>query len=450
MTLLAKSYPTLDCDAHVTELPEQWDYMSEKERDFVRQWFWHDGPDLVVNGNRVTAGSWGSRYGEPGSRVAGRARVSGIEVAGPGINKKIIRKLYHMDLTDEQVEQTESQGARDPRARLKDMDYMGIDQVVAIPLHMFTVFLWVANYDAANIVCRAYNDWIYNWCSADPKRLFPAAAIPLQYPKHAATELHRVAKMDFKVALVRPVDIQGRYPNQPSMDPVWRAFEETGLVVGMHTLPYNPAKDMPTGPTRQWTVSQVTHRVVNPKQIGLPAIPQGFLAEAQVWLASVLLSGFLERYRGIRAMAMMECNSTWLPMLLEQLDKAFHLYRNERAARLSQLPSETFRERCFIAFEGDETPVYRGHQYFEDLSVWSSDVYHFDGADAWTAIEEMRKIGVPSPTEAKLMGGNARRMYRIEIPRTHLTRQQPPPQRPDWFPRIEDVLKEYAPLMVER
>ena len=77
--------------------------------------------------------------------------------------------------------------------------------------------------------------------------------------------------MGFRLAMIRPVDMQGRYPNQAVMDPVWRAFEEKGLVVAMHTLPYNPAKDLPPVPAQssQWTRSHFTHRVVSPGQIGL-------------------------------------------------------------------------------------------------------------------------------------------------------------------------------------
>ena len=182
MSLLAKSFPTLDCDAHVTETVDLWDHLSEKEREFVRQWYWHEGPDLVVNGNRATGGTWGSRYGEPDRRRERRRRPSGIEAAGPWVDKQVLRKLSSMDLTEEQLDCVEYAGARDPHARLKDMDAMGIDQVVAIPLLILNTYPWVASYDAAKLFARAYNDWIRQWCAVDPKRLYPAAALPIHYP----------------------------------------------------------------------------------------------------------------------------------------------------------------------------------------------------------------------------------------------------------------------------
>jgi hypothetical protein len=163
------------------------------------------------------------------------------------------------------------------------------------------------------------------------------------------------------------------------------------------------------------------------------------------WLANVLLSGFFERYPGITRMAIMESNAAWLPLLLEQCDKAVKLYRNQRALEVTRLPSEVFFERCFIAFEGDENPLYRQHDYFEDIGIWSSDCYHHDGADAWGAIRRLRRLGVPPEAERKIMGDNARRMYRIE-PRLFVTREPESIPRPDWYPKLEDIEREYAPL----
>ena len=46
----------------------------------------------------------------------------------------------------------------------------------------------------------------------------------------------------------------------------------------------------------------------------------------------------------------------------------------------------------------------------------------------------MRKHGVPEDTQARLMGGNARRMYGIE--EKNFVSQEPGPiDRPDWFPQ---------------
>src|SRR2546428_10492360 len=132
-------------------------------------------------------------------------------------------------------------------------------------------------------------------------------------------------------------------------------------------------------------------------------------------------------------MAIFESNSTWLPQLLEPWDRLFKLYANERLLKTDRLPSEAFYAQCYIAFESDETPTFRQWDRFENVGVWSSDAYHHDGADSWSAIREMRAARVPEAVQAKLLGANARRMYGIEA-KLCVTEEPPPLEGPPWFP----------------
>jgi hypothetical protein len=162
-----------------------------------------------------------------------------------------------------------------------------------------------------------------------------------------------------------------------------------------------------------------------------------FIYEAVVWLAQVLLSGMLDLYPKL-TMAIFESNSTWLPQLLDHWDRLFKLYANERTMKTDRLPSEAFYQQCYIAFESDEVPTFRQWDRFENVGVWSSDAYHHDGADSWSAMREMNSAGVPEEVQAKLLGANARRMYRIEG--KIFTREEPEPlERPAWFPGGEEL-----------
>jgi hypothetical protein len=162
-----------------------------------------------------------------------------------------------------------------------------------------------------------------------------------------------------------------------------------------------------------------------------------FIYEAVVWLAQVLLSGMLDLYPKL-TMAIFESNSTWLPQLLDHWDRLFKLYANERTMKTDRLPSEAFYQQCYIAFESDEVPTFRQWDRFENVGVWSSDAYHHDGADSWSAMREMNSAGVPEEVQAKLLGGNARRMYRLEG--KIFTREEPEAlERPAWFPGGEEL-----------
>jgi len=54
-------------------------------------------------------------------------------------------------------------------------------------------------------LATAYNDWAYDYCQADPARLFPCGLLALQDIDGAVQEVRRLAKKGFKTVAVRPV-----------------------------------------------------------------------------------------------------------------------------------------------------------------------------------------------------------------------------------------------------
>jgi predicted TIM-barrel fold metal-dependent hydrolase len=441
-----KAFPVFDCDAHINDPNEIWtQYVEPKYRELVRQSYWKDEHQTYLNGRTPTIG--GAAYDFPG--------YNPICIAGPQMSKKIARKLQQIGLTPEQKKYVEHPGAYDPHARLREMDLMGIDQVMIIPTMMVANFPWVENLDGAYAFTRAYNNWARDYCAAAPDRLFPAGWLPLQSIHYTCEEIDRIAKMGFRVALIRPIDAQGRYPNYifpgftggsptNTMDKVFRKLEETGIVLGMHTFPAtnptvghalraavpNVAMSSPGELVGRAGEMHVGGRMVDVQTMS-------FIFEAVAWLAQVLLSGMLDLYPKL-TMSIFESNASWLPQLLDHWDRLFRLYANERNMKTERLPSEAFYQQCYIAYESDEVPVFRQWDRFENVGVWSSDAYHHDGADSWSAIREMRTAGVPDAVQAKMLGGNARRMYGIEE-KLVVTDEPAPVSRPGWFPGGDEL-----------
>jgi predicted TIM-barrel fold metal-dependent hydrolase len=434
---LEKSFPVFDCDAHINDPLEIWtDYVEPEYRDAVKGAYWRDGKQAVLNGRTVVISGASSDF----------PSYNPICIAGPGMNKKVMRRFQQMPLSPAQKAYLEHRGAYDPAARLRDMDLMGIDQVLVIPTMLVANFPYIENAAGAYGLARAYNNWAIDFCSHAPDRLFPAGWLPLQNPDYTVQELERIAAKGFRVALVRPIDARGKYPNQifPSvttgtirntMDKVYRAFEETGTVVGMHTFPAVTCEPSATVVSPGELIARAGDmhlggRMVDPQTLS-------FVFEAMVWLTQILLSGFLDVYPKLR-MAVFESNSSWVPSLLDHCDRLFKLYANERRIKSDRLPSEAFREQCFIAFESDETPTFRQWDRFENIGIWSSDAYHHDGADSWSAIVAMNEAGVPEEVRAKLLGGNARRAYGIEG-KLFVTEQAAPVERPGWWPSAAEM-----------
>ncbi|HKF28149.1 MAG TPA: amidohydrolase family protein [Candidatus Binataceae bacterium] len=447
---MTKTFPTFDCDAHVAEPPWLWDrakeWLTHDEYEALKRsiWFDADSKQLVVNG--VANSGLGSQriHGAPGM-------VNVLSLAGPGLKHDIQRAINVRNLnpktalTAEQADYIDHKGAYEPKARLKDMDVQGIDQVMIIPSDIDT-YPWIRNALGARAMCKAYNDWAHEYCQENPDRLFFAALLPMQDPKLAEDEIYRVADKGCRVGLVRPIDAMGNYPIQPKYARVWHAMEETGVVYGMHPFPALGLLK-PPGYTEQYSGAEL---------IGLSAtsasLPHTFLinvqdfqAEASLWVTMVLMSGFFERFPKLHA-AVFEASSTWLSFVLDECDKAYKLYRNDRRlAPLKRLPRETFFQHCVTGFEGDEAPPSRFPEFYEDILAWSSDVYHHDGDDAWRALETMRKCELPEPYQAKFLGGNARKMYRIDPPKSFIGDRVTEIERPDWWPTDQEVQEALKP-----
>jgi hypothetical protein len=223
-------------------------------------------------------------------------------------------------------------------------------------------------------------------------------------------------------------------------------MEETGVIYGMHPFPALGSLK-PGGYTEQHSgselieLSMVTSRL---PQLFLTNV-QNFQAEAALWVTMVLMSGFFERFPKIRA-AVFEASSTWLSFLLDECDKAHRLYRNDRKRYpLKRMPSETFFEHCVTGFEGDEAPPSRLPEFYGDILAWSSDVYHHDGDDAWRALETMRKCELPESYQAKFLGDNARRLYKIKPPARFIQNRVTEIERPDWWPSDDEVKQALRP-----
>src|SRR5271168_1978977 len=447
---MTKYFPTFDCDAHVTEPPWLWerakDWLTKDEYEALKNTIWYDpeSNQLIVNG-KAGAGIGSQRIG--GS--AGMVNV--LSLAGPGLKHDIqralnVRNLNHKTaLTREQADYLDHKGSYLPEPRLRDMDIQGIDQVMIIPTD-FEAYPWIQNAAGARAMCKAYNDWAYEYCQANPERLYFAALLPMQDPKLAEQELYRVAAKGCRVGLIRPIDALGNYPMQPKYGRVWRAMEETGVIYGMHPFPCLGVLK-PPGYTEQSSGSELIALTASSSELPHNFLTnvQNFQAEASLWVTLALMSGFFERYPKVRA-AVFEASSTWLTFLLDECDKAYELYRNDRRmAPLKRMPSETFFEHCVTGFEGDEAPPSRLPDFYENILAWSSDVYHHDGDDVWRAIETMRKCELPDACQAKFLGENARKLYKIEAPKKFIRERITEIERPEWWPSDEEVRASLRP-----
>jgi predicted TIM-barrel fold metal-dependent hydrolase len=294
-------------------------------------------------------------------------------------------------------------GGYDPHARLLDMDADGIDVAVLYPTSMLT---WVEDAPLFGAACRAYNNWLRDYCAAAPSRLYGVGVVPLQDIDAAVAEMRRCAdELGFKAVMLRPAAYRGtKKLNHPDYDPFWRAASEQGCPIGIHPSPHG---DMPNA----CSLLGLSEGVTNPVA-GL-ALQQGLTNAFDLQMAVGLfaLGGICERHPGLRV-AFLEGTGGWIVPMLERFDHHFRVFGSPDQR---SLPSELFARQCVISFDPDEVALaFTAEHLGADKIIWASDYPHPD-AKIPGVVKELEEAVAPLSPEAQLevLGRSAARFYRL-------------------------------------
>ncbi len=334
------SRPTvvIDGDGHICEPESVWkDYTRAAFRDRVLQVKTEDGHSYVsIEGS--TRGIGG------GAGPAQACIPGGME---PG------NTLTWADILP---------GSWDPHARLKVLDEEGIDQALFFPsIHL----LWgdIKDPEVAAETCRAYNDWMSDFCKVDSNRLFGMGIIPLQNVDLAVKEARRMARLGLRGFILRPERFNDLALFDAACDPLWEIAVGDGLSVGIHGSFGSRMKSFSTG--RYQGNVFYDHMIAHP--FGQMAVVMDMIA-----------GGVLDRFPKLRV-GFFESGLGWIPYWLDRLDEHFEVM-GHHTPWLKRMPSEIFREQCFVSMEADEATGLSWVMEKDLLRciLWGSDYPHFD------------------------------------------------------------------------
>jgi predicted TIM-barrel fold metal-dependent hydrolase len=129
--------------------------------------------------------------------------------------------------------------------------------------------------------------------------------------------------------------------------------------------------------------------------------------------AQLIAFGVMERHPDLR-FVFLESGGGWGPFWLGRLDEQVHGF-GDFCPEMKRMPSEYFAHQCWISFEVDEPTLPALLPFVgEDRVVWGSDYPHHD-ATFPGAVKELRETisSLPGEIQAKILGGNARALYRL-------------------------------------
>jgi predicted TIM-barrel fold metal-dependent hydrolase len=211
--------------------------------------------------------------------------------------------------------------------------------------------------------CRAYNNWMSDFCKENPNRLFGMGIVPLQNIDLAIAEAGRLRQLGLRGFISRPERFGDLALYDEACDPLWRIAVDDNLAVGIHGSFGSRMPSFSTGRYRENVFYD--HMIAHP--FGQMAVVMDMIA-----------GGVLDRFPTLRV-GFFESGLGWIPYWLDRLDEHFTVM-GHHTPWLKRKPSEIFREQCFVSMEADEAEGLRWLIEKDLLRcvVWGSDYPHFD------------------------------------------------------------------------
>jgi uncharacterized protein len=287
----------------------------------------------------------------------------------------------------------------DPRAMLRAMDREGIDVCVAfrtLASHLIAVDGLDPQLSAA--VCRAFNNWLADYCNVNPTRLKLAAVMPLHNPQFAAEEARRSVGELGAVALVFPSQpVNGLAWYDRSYDPVWAEAERLQVPVAFHGI------------------HMAYQEHISRRYIGNFALAHAAAHPIELMLAlgCLLTAGVFERFQGLKA-AFLEGSCSWLPWWLWCLDERVEKFGDDDRYPLKLPPSECFKRHCFVSVEPTEAVIKHAINAIGDNNiVISTDWPHDDSAYPHAIDSFLALDGLNDENRRKILWDNCCRLYNL-------------------------------------
>jgi uncharacterized protein len=283
--------------------------------------------------------------------------------------------------------------------QLEAMDLEGIDVAVLYPtrgLRALVVDDIEADFAAA--IARAYNDWLYDFCQQDPKRLIGAGMISPYTMRDAVDETRRCAQeLGFRAVFLRANPLVSHQWHDDYYEPLWQALEEFGLSLGFHES---------TGTGKRHIGERLEPNLMLRRVYAQPL-------EQMLVLGSFCAGGVLARHPKLRV-AFLEANCSWLPWLLWRLDEGWDREGDVWAPDLTLLPSEYFKRQCVVAVEPDEVTVkYVVDHMGTNTIVFSTDYPHGDSKYP-EAVDHFLQLPLANEAKRNILWDNCAAYYAMQ------------------------------------
>ena len=295
-------------------------------------------------------------------------------------------------------------GMTDPAERLKDMDLEGIDVAVIFGTQIALTVNGLMDKGLAGAICHAVNEWMLEYCSADPRRLRAVGLIPCQDPPEAVRELRYLAGHGATTAML-PTNVYGRNMGDSMFDPIYAAAQDLGMPLSVH-----PQTGHDGVPGVSGVMGAGSRRFYKYVYVHMTAFP----FELMIAMMHMLGEGVFDRFPRLKV-AYMEGGAGWLPFWMERLDE--HVEKlAPQMPELGRPPSEIIRsDRVVLSCESEETGLDRVLDASgPDTVLYASDYCHWDCHFPYSVRDVVSGGDLSFAQKERVLSGNAAAFFDLK------------------------------------
>ena len=383
-------FKLISADSHVNEPPAAWERVQKE--------YGERAPKVIRDPAGKPKGIWLIIDGLPPVGLSHYSK--GLAVGkNRGISEVEQEKHFATIRFNETFRYEDYPGGWEPSARLQDQEADGVEAEVLFSSAVRQLYS-IVDEPFQRAIFHSYNAWLHEFCSASPNRLLGLALIPILDMEHTVADIYHYAKLGFRGVQI-PTRIKDSGYYDAKYEPMWRALEETGMIVNVHTsVTQGVARTHYEGPREEDPVKE----------------PIGFARKqvpAQQFVGNMILSGNFDRHPKLRVVCA-EFDIGWVANMVQQVDYWFGRESTFDADRnLNQRPpSEYFKSNIFFTYQDDRAGVLTTPVYGEDNFLWASDYPH--GVTTWPFSKDAvdrNCEGIDPKIKRKLGRDNAAKLY---------------------------------------
>ena len=363
----------LSSDTHVIEPPDLWETRIDRK-------FRDQAPRVVTDGDT----EWWVVAGQRTLSFAGGAQT-GDRFERPA-NLRTGARFTEV-----------RPGGYQPEEHLRDNEADGVMGSVLYPTEGLLVYT-VADGPLLSAACRAYNDWLAEFCAAAPSRLKGVAMLNVDDVDEAIVEAERARDLGLSGVMIPTAAPPNRPYSSPDYERLWAAAVDLALPVSLHL-----------GANR---------RGASGVDADLSAIRPSYFAVCEHWvkasLADLIFAGVFDRFPAL-SVGTVEHELGWIPFFLDRLDYTYTQRQGNRRYyrfQTARVPSEFFARNVFASFQDDDLGIRERHRIGLASLCFGSDYPHTESTFPRSReIMSKRLADVPQHEQDQIVFANAARLY---------------------------------------